>query len=191
MKLHDIPLSGNAYKVRLFLSLIGQSAELVNVDLRSGVHKRPAFLAINPRGQVPALEDGDFGLGDSQAILVYLARRYAEPSWYPLDAEPQGRIAHWLSFAANEIQHGPAQARVIQLFKRPGDLGAAAGGADQRGQHVDHRRLARPVGAEEAEEIAVAHGDVDRVDRAQLAVVLAEPERLDDRRGAHDRIRSR
>lgn len=144
MKLHDIPLSGNAYKVRLFLSLIGQSAELVNVDLRSGVHKRPAFLAINPRGQVPALEDGDLGLGDSQAILVYLARRYAEPSWYPLDAEPQGRIAHWLSFAANEIQHGPAQARVIQLFKRPGDLGAAQAKARQALELLDGELSRQP-----------------------------------------------
>lgn len=144
MKLHDIPLSGNAYKVRLFLSLIGQSAGLVDVDLRSGVHKRPAFLAINPRGQVPALEDGDLGLGDSQAILVYLARRYAEPSWYPLDAEPQGRIAHWLSFAANEIQHGPAQARVIQLFKRPGDLGAAQAKARQALELLDGELSRQP-----------------------------------------------
>ena len=60
------------------------------------------------------------------------------------------------------------------------DLGAAAGRADQRRQHVDHRRLARPVGAEEAEELAAADVDVDRLDGAQLAVVLAEPERLDD-----------
>lgn len=125
MKLHDVPLSGNAYKVRLFLHLLGLPVERIDIDLRSGEQKRPAFLAINPRGQVPALEDGDYRLGDSQAILVYLARRYAEPAWYPLDAETQGRIAHWLSFAANEIQHGAAAARIIQVFQRPGDLPAA------------------------------------------------------------------
>jgi len=125
MKLHDVPLSGNCYKVRLFLGLIGQQAELVPVDLLGGAQKRPAFLAINPRGQVPALEDGELRLGDSHAILVYLARQYAEERWNPQDAVTQGRIAHWLSFAANEIQHGPAQARVIQLFKRPGDLASA------------------------------------------------------------------
>lgn len=125
MKLHDVPLSGNSYKVRLFLHLLGLQAEQINVDLRSGEQKRPAFLAINPRGQVPALEDGDYRLGDSQAILVYLARRYAASCWYPLDAEPQGRIAHWLSFAANEIQHGVASARIIQVFRGPGDLAAA------------------------------------------------------------------
>lgn len=78
MRLHDFDLSGNCYKVRLFLSLIGQHAERVSVDLRGGEHKHPAFLAINPRGQVPTLEDGSLSLGDSQAILVYLARRCAD-----------------------------------------------------------------------------------------------------------------
>ncbi|AYC33467.1 glutathione S-transferase family protein [Pseudomonas cavernae] len=124
MKLHDFALSGNAYKVRLFLGLIGQEVELASVDLLHGAHKHPDFLAINPRGQVPVLEDDDFRLGDSQAILVYLASRYAEAAWYPLDAISQGRIAHWLSFAANEVQHGVAQARLLRLFNRPGDLEA-------------------------------------------------------------------
>jgi glutathione S-transferase len=132
MKLHDVALSGNCYKVRLFLGLIGQKAELVPVDLQGGAHKRPAFLAINPRGQVPALEDGELRLGDSHAILAYLARQYAEPHWYPQDAITQGRIAHWLSFSANEVQHGLALARVVRLFKRPGDLPAA----QARGRHA-------------------------------------------------------
>ncbi|MCF7202092.1 glutathione S-transferase family protein [Pseudomonas oligotrophica] len=121
MKLHDVTLSGNCHKVRLFLSLIGQPVELVPVNLLAGEHKQPAFRAINPRGQVPALEDGEFRLGDGQAILVYLARRYAEASWYPQDAETQGRIAGWLSFAANEAQHGPATLRLGRLFGRPID----------------------------------------------------------------------
>ncbi|RJG13728.1 glutathione S-transferase family protein [Pseudomonas cavernicola] len=121
MRLHDFDLSGNCYKVQLFLSLIGQHAERVSVDLRGGEHKRPAFLAINPRGQVPTLEDGSLSLGDSQAILVYLARRYADEHWYPLDPASQGRVAGWLSFAANEVQHGPGLARLGKLFGAPID----------------------------------------------------------------------
>ena len=85
MKLHDLALSGNAYKVRLFLSLIGREATLRTVDLLNREHKAPAFLRMNPRGQIPVLEDGDLQLGDSHAILVYLARRHADPVWYPLD----------------------------------------------------------------------------------------------------------
>lgn len=96
MKLYDLTLSGNCHKVRLFLSLIGQPVELVPVNLLAGEHKQPAFREINPRGQIPVLEDGDFRLVDSQAILVYLAKRYAN-EWYPQDAETQGHIANWLA----------------------------------------------------------------------------------------------
>ena len=120
MKLHDLTLSGNCHKVRLLLSLIGQPVERVPVNLLAGEHKQPPFREISPRGQIPVLEDGEFRLGDSQAILVYLAQRYA-PEWYPQDAETQGRIASWLSFAANEVQHGPATLRLGKLFGRPID----------------------------------------------------------------------
>lgn len=151
MKLHDVPLSGNCYKVRLFLGLIGQHAELVPVDILGGAQKRPAFLAINPRGQVPALEDGDLRLGDSQAILVYLSRQYAEERWNPQDAITQGRIANWLSFSANEVQHGMALARVILLFKRGGDLPVAQARGRQSLELLDatlaeHPWLARTSG---------------------------------------------
>ncbi|OES62588.1 glutathione S-transferase, partial [Pseudomonas aeruginosa] len=121
MKLYDLDLSGNAYKVRLFLALIGREVSLLTVDIANREHKTPAFLRMNPRGQIPVLEDGDLQLGDSQAILVYLARRYASPEWYPLDPASQGRIAHWLSYAANEVQNGPASARLIARFNLPLD----------------------------------------------------------------------
>ncbi|MBH9397232.1 glutathione S-transferase [Pseudomonas aeruginosa] len=121
MKLYDLDLSGNAYKVRLFLALIGREVSLLTVDIATREHKTPAFLRMNPRGQIPVLEDGDLQLGDSQAILVYLARRYASPEWYPLDPASQGRIAHWLSYAANEVQNGPASARLIARFNLPLD----------------------------------------------------------------------
>ena len=76
---------------------------------------------MNPRGQIPVLEDGDLQLGDSHAILVYLARRHADPVWYPLDPVSQGRIAYWLSYSANEVQNGPASARLITRFDLPLD----------------------------------------------------------------------
>ncbi|AHL74794.1 glutathione S-transferase [Stutzerimonas stutzeri] len=121
MKLHDLSLSGNCYKARLFLSLLGQSVELIPVNLLQGEHKQVPFITINSRGQVPVLEDGEDRVVDSQAILVYLARRYADETWYPLDALTQARIVGWLSFAANEMHHGPATARVGRLFRRPID----------------------------------------------------------------------
>lgn len=122
MRLYDMELSGNCYKVRLFLSLIHQTAELHSVDILGGEHRQPAYLAINPRGLLPALEDDGQTLVDSQAILVYLARRYADESWYPLDPLSQGRIASWLSFAAHEAYEGPNMARLHTKFGMPIDV---------------------------------------------------------------------
>ncbi|MGL4319109.1 MAG: glutathione S-transferase family protein [Pseudomonas sp.] len=137
MQLHDFTLSGNCYKVRLFLGLLGRSVDLLPVDLRNGEQKTPAFLALNPRGQVPVLIDEGQALYDSQAILVYLARRYAPESWYPQDALSQARIASWLSYAANEAAKGPGQARLHALFGFPGDLPTAQQRAIQVLQLLD------------------------------------------------------
>lgn len=88
------------------------------VDLLQGANRQPDYLALNPLGQVPVLVDDDGTvIRDSQAILVYLARRYA-PAWAPADAVTAARIQVWLSFAANEILNGPGAARLDKLFRR-------------------------------------------------------------------------
>ncbi len=125
-RLYTFKLSGNSYKIRLFLVLLGLDFDSIEVDLLGGEHKRAPFLALNPLGQVPVLIDAEATLADSQAILVYLARRYAEASWLPQDAIVQAQIARWLSIAANEIQHGPATARLIALFGAKLDAELAA-----------------------------------------------------------------
>lgn len=144
MQLHDFYLSGNCYKVRLFLGLIGKHAELLTVDLPHGAQKSPAFLALNPRGQVPVLVDDGQPLVDSQAILIYLARCYADAHWYPLDALAQARIASWLSLTANEIHNGVARARVGLKFGRPVDLEDAQARGRQVLELVNAHLTSRP-----------------------------------------------
>ena len=122
MKLYDFELSGNAYKVRLLLSLLGLNCERVPVDLRQGEQRQPAFLKLNPRGQVPTLDDGGTVFWDSLAILVYLARKYGGETWMPLDARGMAEVMQWLAVMENEMLYGLARARVICKFKRPGNL---------------------------------------------------------------------
>jgi glutathione S-transferase len=114
--LHRHPLSGHAHRVQLFLSLARIPHTLVDVDLMAGAHKQPAFLRLNPFGQVPVIEDGDVVLHDSNAILVYLAQRYADASWLPRDPQGAARVQVWLSVAAGPIAFGPAAARLITVF---------------------------------------------------------------------------
>lgn len=74
IKLFRHPLSGHAHRVELFLSLLNVPTELVFVDLANGAHKTPEFLAMNPFGQVPVIDDNGVVLSDANAILVYLAK---------------------------------------------------------------------------------------------------------------------
>ncbi|MBW4555047.1 MAG: glutathione S-transferase [Trichormus sp. ATA11-4-KO1] len=117
IQLYGYELSGNSYKAKLMLSLLNLDYELISVDLMTGAHKQPEFLALNPFGQVPLLVDGNTVLADAQAILVYLARRYGGESWLPLEAEPMSRVVRWLSTTAGEVRQGPESARLYHLFK--------------------------------------------------------------------------
>ena len=116
MKLYHHPLSGHAHRARLFASLLGLPHELVEVDLKAGAHKKPDFLRINPFGQVPALEDGEVAIADSNAILVYLAKKAGRNDWLPDDAKGAAAVQRWLSVAAGEVAYGPAAARLITVF---------------------------------------------------------------------------
>ncbi len=116
IRLHRHALSGHSHRVELFLSLIGQPFEIVDVDLLNGAHKQPPFLALNLFGQVPVIEDGDTVVSDSNAILVYLAQKYADARWLPRDPETAAAIQRWLSVAAGEINAGPGAARLATVF---------------------------------------------------------------------------
>lgn len=119
IKLYRHPLSGHAHRVELLLSLLNLPTELVFVDLAKGAHKQPDFLAINPFGQVPAIDDQGTLLTDSNAILVYLARKYGNGRWLPSDPLAAAKVQRWLSVAAGQLASGPATARLITVFGAP------------------------------------------------------------------------
>ena len=116
MKLYHYPLSGHAHRARLFISLLGIPHDLVEVDLRSGAQKAPEFLALNPFGQVPVLDDDGTIVSDSNAILVYLATKLGRTDWLPADAKGAAAVQRWLSVAAGDVAFGPAAARLITVF---------------------------------------------------------------------------
>jgi glutathione S-transferase len=121
LKLYRMALSGHCHRVELFLSLLGVPFERVDVNLAAGEHKTAEYLAKNPFGQVPVIEDEDVTLADSNAILVYLEGRHAPGQWLPRDPLKAARVQRWLSVAAGPLAFGPAAARVVQLFGRADD----------------------------------------------------------------------
>lgn len=113
--LHGTKLSGHAHRVELLLRMLG--LPYAYCDAPAAVRETPAFLALNPLGQIPVLEDGDLVLADSNAILVYLAKRYdPERRWLPKAPEAAAVVQRWLSIAAGELSFGPAAARAIALW---------------------------------------------------------------------------
>ncbi len=118
IKLYSFPPSANPYKVRLFLEMLGLEYQSETVNLLEGEHKTPAFLAINPFGQVPVLIDGEVTVADAQACLIYLGRKYGREEWLPTDPVGAAQVGEWMSRAANEIHNGPWLTRFATM--RPG-----------------------------------------------------------------------
>ena len=135
LRIHATMQSINAYKVRLLLAILDEPFELVDVDMYGGEHKREPFLTLNPFGQMPALEDGEFHIGDSHACLVYLARK-CDPSnrWLPVGAQGEARVAEWLSKSANEVHQGPWMKRA--KIRRPDAILVSDAEIDARCDHI-------------------------------------------------------
>ncbi|XP_071699243.1 glutathione S-transferase F11-like [Rutidosis leptorrhynchoides] len=79
--------------------------ELIHVDLESNEHKQPDFLQKQPFGQVPIVEDGDFRLFESRAIIRYYATKYANrnPKIYGTTLEDKALIDQWLEVEAHHF----------------------------------------------------------------------------------------
>lgn len=115
--LYWFPLSGHSHRVQLALALMGLPHEIRLIDLKTGQHKTPEFLAINPQGKLPAIDDDGTVIYDSNAILAYLALKYdATGQWFPRDPVTAAEIVRHLSFAAGPVEFSAADARLVNVF---------------------------------------------------------------------------
>lgn len=118
MRLYDYAASGNCFKVRLLLALLGRQYERVPVDIFAGDTLTDAYAAINPLRETPVLElDGGEHLSQSAAILWLLAE---ETPFLPEDRLERAQVAQWLSFEQERIMGGIANPRFRLLTGREG-----------------------------------------------------------------------
>ncbi len=96
MKLYMNPVSPNSRKVTLTMEELGLEMDMVVMDLRAGEHRTPEFLAKNPNGKIPLLEDGDTMMWESNAIIAYLASKQDTSLWPKSQARYD--IIRWLSW---------------------------------------------------------------------------------------------
>jgi glutathione S-transferase len=106
--------SGNCYKIKLLMSLLGIEHEWIRIDVLSGETRSDRFLAMNPVGRIPTLQlpDGQY-LSESNAILHYLA---ADTDYLPADPVDRARVLQWQFFEQYEHEPGVAVARFIRKY---------------------------------------------------------------------------
>ena len=93
LRLHYHPFSTFARRVRIALIEKNIPAELVEVDMIARAHRGPAYLALNPYGRVPTLEEDGFVLYESTAILDYLEATHPTPPLVPADARGRALVS--------------------------------------------------------------------------------------------------
>ena len=132
MQLYHFP-SPNPQKVTFALKELGLDCELVPVDLGSGEHRQPAFLAVNPAGRAPVLVDDGLTLPESHAILAYLGEKTGR--LWPATAAEHAEALRWLFFLSQHLMPpaGEVASRFrAKVFGRP--LHAAAEATIKRGE---------------------------------------------------------
>jgi glutathione S-transferase len=116
MRLHSAPRSGNSYKVRLLLSLLGTRYEIINYDTKGGETHAPEFLEnINPDGKVPVpeFEDGTI-LPESGAILLYLAEG---TPYLPEEKLQRAQVLRWMFFEQYSLLPNLSRPRLWRMWE--------------------------------------------------------------------------
>jgi glutathione S-transferase len=124
MKLYQFPFSPNCQKVIALAHEVGVQLELATVDLFKGEARTAAMLAKNPNGKLPILEDGDFVLWESTAMLAYIAAKAGREDLAPTTLRERAEVERWTSWS---IAHfGPAIRKVAfeRIVKKLAGLGA-------------------------------------------------------------------
>lgn len=124
MKLYQFSLSPNCQKVVALAHEVGVALETANVNLFAGETQKPELLAKNPNGKVPILEDEDFVLWESNAMLAYIAAKVGRADLAPTTLRERADVDRWLAW--HNAHFGPAIGKVAfqRVVKKIGGLGA-------------------------------------------------------------------
>ncbi len=117
IKLYDFPMSPRVRKVRIVLAEKGLAYEKVNIDITTGEQKTAEYLAINPYGKVPALQDNGTTVYESTIIMEYLNDTYPTPPLLPEDSGQRARARVLMHYADNPYESAIATLAGEIIFK--------------------------------------------------------------------------
>ena len=123
MKLHVFPPSPRALKVRALVRHLDLDVEECLVDLFKGEQKSAAYTSLNPNQRMPVLEDGDFKLWESNAILLYLAAKKPERGLWPSDVRGQAEVSQWMNWESAHWTPAASPFAFERVVKKLANLG--------------------------------------------------------------------
>ncbi|HTV46639.1 MAG TPA: glutathione S-transferase family protein [Stellaceae bacterium] len=168
LKIYGVARS-RAFRTLWMAGELGLDYEHVKLDFADGSTRRPDYLAINPNGHVPAIDDDGFRLWESMAINLYLAKKYgsAPGGLYPQRLEDEARVWQWSFWGMTEIER-PALAALLNRIGPEDRRDAAA--ADE-----GERALAAPLRVLDGAVAAMPYllGDAFTVADLNVASILA------------------
>jgi glutathione S-transferase len=132
LKIYGVARS-RAFRTLWMAGELGLDYQLVSIDFADGGTRRPEFLAINPNGHVPAIDDGDFRLWESMAINLYLAKKYSSGAGglYPQRLEDEAKAWQWSFWGMTEVER-PALGALLSRIGPEDRRDAAAADAAER-----------------------------------------------------------
>src|SRR6185312_3493541 len=95
-----------AFRALWIAEELGLDYEHIPLEISEAGARRPEFLAINPNGRLPAIDEDGFLLTESLAITLYLAKKHAHGSLYPAAPEDEARVWQWSFWAVTEVDRG-------------------------------------------------------------------------------------
>lgn len=138
MKLYYFPASPNTRKVHAVAIHLELPLELRLMDLQQGEQRTPEFLKLNPSGRTPVLQDGDFTLFESTAIMQYLASQVPNSLW-PQDVRSRADIMRWQSWDLAHWIQGCQPLQYENFVKPLLQLGDPDSQVVQRATEVFHK----------------------------------------------------
>ncbi len=127
MKLYIFPPSGRVVGIMALKNHLALDCEVLAINLGRGDQLTPQYLALNPNSKMPTLEDDDFVLWESNAILFYLAAKRPDQALWPSDVQAQANVLRWLAW---ESAHWDAESVGMVSFEKASKAVLGLGASD-------------------------------------------------------------
>jgi glutathione S-transferase len=115
MKLYLFPPSARAFAIVALKNHLALDCEVRPIDLQRGDQLTPEYVALNPNKKMPTLEDDGFVLWESNAILLYMARKHRDSGLWPDDLQGQAEVVRWLAW---ESAHWDAESCGMVAYEK-------------------------------------------------------------------------